>query len=207
MTREKAHSKAEFLVQPKEYFYEVVREALSRRKIKTSPLAENYLVQLLEHFMDADNLYHVDEDSGQREHKTLAELFLKAVNAAGSTQVELLKNLGDTSLYISGFFGESLDRKVVDLDYYVGMGGAAYGSLSKTVPDESFRMVYGELSVKFVEFVDALTYISTKSLVQGNENILRLYNKYVNTGSDLAREQLLEKGIVAPPQQGKKSFQ
>jgi hypothetical protein len=153
-------------------------------------LAEHYLVQLLEHFVVTERL----------QNDTLAEMFLKAINTTTSAvKVDLLKKLGDSSLYISGFFGDSLNRKPVDLDYYVEMGGNAYGTLAVHVKEDSFRQVYTELSSGFPQFVDVLTYISTKSLMQTNEDLLRLYDRYLRTGSDLAKEHLLEKGLIPVP--------
>jgi hypothetical protein len=86
------------------------------------------------------------------------------------------------------------------------MGGSAYQSLSHVVKDDEYRQLYWELSTKFLGFVDVLTYISTKSLLNDNQNLLRLYERYVKTGSGLARDQLLEKGIITPIAM-KKSFQ
>ena len=37
-----------------------------------------------------------------------------------------LKQIGDVSLFVSGFFSDSLRRKLVDVDYYVSIGGVAY---------------------------------------------------------------------------------
>lgn len=175
-----------------------MKDALVRTKVATIPAVETYIVGLLEHFMSADKLFDEEPETGQRQTSTLAEMFLRAINSQSSEQFSMFKKLGDTSLYISGFFGDSLNRKVVDIDYYAGMGGTAYQNLSHVVRSEDQRNLYGELSSKFLGFVDVLTYISTKSLMNNNQNVLRLYERYVKTGSDLARDQLLEKGIVAP---------
>ena len=36
--------------------------------------------------------------------------------------------IGDVSLFTSGFFADSLRGKLVDVDYYVNIGGAAYNA-------------------------------------------------------------------------------
>jgi hypothetical protein len=185
-------------VKPQEFFHEVVRDAMAQRKVKTTVEAEFYIVRLLEHFVSVDNLFEDSTEEGTKSQTPLAEMFLKALNSPANLRVELLKKLGDTSLYISGFFGDSLSRKVVDIDYYAGMGGTAYQNLSTVVKEESTRLIYSELSSKFLDFVEILTFISTKTLVQSNQNLLRLYDRYVTTGSELAREQLLEQGLLAP---------
>ena len=47
-----------------------------------------------------------------------------------------------------------------------------------------------------MEFVDVLTYISHTSFIKSNESVLRLYDKYMTTGSELAREKLTEMGVL-----------
>jgi hypothetical protein len=187
---------ATLVVGTQEFFKEAVGHALSQTKVKATPLTESYLVALLNQFMTIDRLFKEDAQNGVRQRETLAEMFLKATNSPPGVRVELLKELGDSSLYISGFFGDSLNRKLVDLDYYVEMGGTAYGTLAAQVREESFKHVYSELAEQFAKFVDVLTYISIKALMQTNEDLLRLYDRYLRTGSDLAKEQLLEKGLL-----------
>jgi hypothetical protein len=204
MTFDKRNS---IFVSSQEYFKEVVEDALTNRKVKTHPLAEHYLVQLLEGYMTTDRLFEEENGQGQKNRETLAEMFLKAVNDTHGINVELLKKLGDSSLYISGFFGDSLSRKIVDIDYYAEMGGNAYNTLAAHTREESFRQIYSELAYKFQEFVDVLTYISNKTLIQSNESLLRLYERYLKTGSDLAREQLLEKGLITLPRDGQGKYE
>lgn len=187
----------DLLTSPKEFFGEMVADAMKQRQVKTMPLVEQYLVNLLEFYITADNLYDSSDESGKRKQETLAEMLLKAASTEESkTKLDLLKRLGDTSLYISGFFGDSLKRKIVDIDYYADIGGTAYGSLASLQQSDIHGKVYSEIAHRFMDFVDVLTYISQQSLVQTNEDLLRLYDRYIATGSSLAREQLIEKGLL-----------
>lgn len=185
---------------PTQFFNEAIEEALSKRKMKAFPMAQGYLVKLLEYYMNTEHLFdEVDSSGKKRTRETLAETYLKAANAEPNLRNELLKKLGDRSLYISGFFGDSLQRKLVDIDYYADMGGAAYGSLAELVREDTMSKVYRDFSERFLDYVEVLTFISTNSFVQSEENLLRLYETYARTGSDLARERLLEKGLIAVP--------
>jgi hypothetical protein len=179
------------LSSPREYFHEVVGDGLVKRKIKESPAVQEYLVGLLEHYLDARNLFAQPD--------TLAETFLIASNSNASEKVDLLKKLGDKSLYISGFFGDSLSRKLVDIDYYAGMGGAAYASLADCVREDQVSQVYRVFSHRFIEFVDVLTYISQQSFAQTDQGLLQLYDRYMRTGSELAKEKLIEMGVLTLP--------
>ena len=190
------------LLSPRDYFDQVLDDAFYARKIKTESNVKGYLIEVLEHYLDAQNLFESDQkdEFGKRKPTTLAELYLTAANADLRQKIELLKKLGDKSLYISGFFGDSLQRKIVDLDYYVNMGGSAYDTLSKTVDKrDPLRDVFETISRRFVDFVEALTYISQNAMVSNNQSLLRLYDRYLQTGSTLAKEKLLEMGIVTLP--------
>ncbi|MBO9668228.1 MAG: hypothetical protein J7501_15615 [Bdellovibrio sp.] len=188
----------ELFVSPDGFFQELVSKGLSQRKVRTYPLVESYLVNLLKHYLDARNLFDEEyaSEGGQRNPQTLAEMYLLAQNAEASAKVELLRKIGDRTLYISGFFGDSLQRKIVDVDYYADIGGAAYASLAHCTREDAMAKVYTTFSTRFVEFVDVLTYISHHSFIKSDESILRLYDRYLRTGSELAREKLVEMGIL-----------
>jgi hypothetical protein len=189
------------LISSQGYFAEVVEEACNKRKVQAPAAAKNYLVNILEHYLDARNLFETDinEVTGKKTDYTLAELYLLAHQAETSERQGLLKKLGDRSLYISGYFGDSLNRKIVDLDYYKDMGEAAYAGLADCVREDTVAQVYKIFSARFLDFVEVLTYISQQSMVQTDENILRLYDRYMKTGSDLAREKLIEIGVLTVP--------
>src|SRR5262249_23929219 len=152
---------------PRQFFADRIDQASARLKFSPLPASKIYLAELLQHFMFAENL----------SHETLAEVYLKAQNSPLPMKVDLLKRLGDSSSYISGFFGDSHARKLMDIDYYVGMGGVAYGALSSTASTEDASLMYNEFSTRFSGFVDVLTYISQDSRVQSNGDLLRLYDR------------------------------
>lgn len=183
----------------KDYFTQMVRDAFEDRQIKTFPLAQNYLVGVLEFHLVTDNLFDEVDSSGRKTKSTLAESFLKASSSEPATRVELLKKLADRSLYVSGFFGDSLQRKIVDVDYYADMGGTAYAALADCVREDTFSKLYREYAKRFLEFAEVLNHISSKAHLRDEQNIMRLFESYTLTGSEIAREKLLEKGLIAVP--------
>lgn len=192
-----SHIEKPIVVQtPREFFVDKAEAAFKKLRFEPLPASRFYLVELLERFMIARNLYPQDEETGRSRSESLAELYLKAQNSPPPKHKDLWKQLGDSSLYISGFFGDSLNRKLVDIEYYVDMGGVAYGALSLMAEDQDSAQMYREYSRRFPEFVDVLTFISQESLIQTNGDLLKLYDRYLATGSRLAGEQLLEKGLI-----------
>lgn len=190
-------SHIDLLTSPEEFFRDAVNEAFEKRRVDTIPVVKNYVVGLLSKYILTERL----------SRDTLAEMYLRANSSEKTTRIELLQQLGDTSLYISGFFGDSLQRKIVDIDYYIEMGEVAYSSLSSTLHTDTSAKVFSEMSQKFVAMVDVLSYISQKSSADTNSNLLRLYEKYMKTGSDLAKDQILNKGLALPAALNKKTKQ
>jgi hypothetical protein len=170
-----------------EYFKELVEEALARQRLAAGELTAFYVVQLLAGFLRRP----ADDTSDE----PLALRLAQALESSGIEQRHSLKRIGDASLFISGFFSDSLRGKLVDLDYYVRIGGVAYDALSRQESD-SFSPVFAELAQKFVHFVDVLSEVSERSACSTNSDVLRLYERWLKTGSAHSSHLLLERGVI-----------
>ena len=190
-----------FVMSCRQYFTEVIDEGMEKTKFYPSQMARLYLIEIMEQFLSADNLFEKnDNQSDSKENLstgTLAEMLLVATNQKQGIRINLLKKLGDTSLYMSGFLGDSLKYKIIDVDYYADIGCVAYQRLSKSIQDCSFQELYMEFATEFIKFMDLLTFFSHKSKLQNNTDLLRLYDKYIKTGSRLAKEVLETKGLIS----------
>jgi hypothetical protein len=175
---------------PAEFFRELVHLALERQHLETDELTSWYVVNLLCGFVQMNSAAGAPLDD-----EPLALRLGRALDCGGAEQRARLRQLGDVSLFVSGFFSDSLRRKLVDVDYYVSLGGYAYGSLSRR-GDESFARVFGELAGKFVGFVDVLSEVSERAGLTSNTDVLRLYEKWLRTGSRRNGGLLVERGIV-----------
>ena len=177
------------------YFFEEVRSAFQKQKIRAHPHTEFYLVRLLTDFCRRDNL----QASPHPEDTPLAILYLESLQNGGSEGLRLLKQIADFALYTSGFFQDSLARKNIDLDYYVNMGGNAYRHLHsrarETSHGEAFAETFWELGEGFIRFVDVLAEISERSNILKDSDLLRLYEKWLSTGSDRLKQKLEAFGI------------
>jgi hypothetical protein len=185
---------------PEEYFKSLVEGALTRQHLEATPLTEYYLVNMLCRFVRPSSRIAFADDSSE----PLALRLRRALESAGLEKRERLRNLGDFSLFTSGFFSDSLIRKVVDVDYYVSMGEYAYGSLSRR-DEEALGEVFGELASKFVGFVDVLSDVSEHTTLASNADLLRIYERWLRTGSRKEGQQLLERGIL--PSSGSRRIQ
>lgn len=191
-----SHENKVLIASAEEYFRDLVKEGFVQRKIKTAAHIQNYIASLLYYYMDAKNLFEENSIDGMAESKTLAEQLMLASQKEVPVKNNLLKKLGDRSLYISGFFGDSLQRKLIDVDYYAQIGQTAYSTLAHHTQEDTHARIYQIIASKFIELMDVLTYISQKATVNTNQGILRLYDRYMRTGSSLAKDKLIEMGVL-----------
>src|ERR1035437_1504994 len=96
-----------------------------------------------------------------------ARRLVRALESRGMQQRASLREIGDVSLFISGFFSDSLRRKLVDVDYYVSIGGSAYTALSR-IDADALSPVFGELAEHFGRFVDILSEGSERTSCTSN---------------------------------------
>ncbi|MGE4232232.1 MAG: hypothetical protein AB7F43_02785 [Bacteriovoracia bacterium] len=185
------------LAQPDEFFKTEVSRAIESQQVRVEPSTKSYLVDLLLRFMFTENLFRSDENSGTKHEEVLALLLAESVSTEDTgKKIYGLQRLGDISLYTAGFFGESLSRKVVDIDYYIGMGKNAYGNLAQLHVEKTFQKVFTDLSERFHKFVDVLGEISQAANLNDAKDILRLYEVWLKTRSERAEKSLKEIGII-----------
>ena len=185
-------SQKTFLEKPSEFFDTLVQESLAATGVSVSLPVKNYLSDLLQFYIFSDHLFSELNTSGKKQVKTLAELYLHSQHSGVSLKNNL-KQMGDISLYISGFFRESLKKKLVSVDYYINMGRQAYQSLSDFQKDGD---VFEELALRFKDLVVVLFQIRKKNST--NNDMLSLLDQYMETGSTQVAKDLINQGIQIP---------
>jgi len=184
----------ELVSAPQAYFRDLVLDAMARQKVSATPETECYLVQLLGQFVAAEKLTDAP----------LALMLKEALEAqVPEAQAQKLKKVGDVSLYVAGYFQDSLFGKLVDVSYYVDMGGRAYVSAAGRLPAQ--RPVFEELAGKFGKFVDVLADVGERTLPRDEKNLLRVYELWLRTRSDRAARQLSDAGIIPTDRAGDRS--
>ena len=116
-----------------------------------------------------------------------------------------LKQVGDTSLYVAGFFAESLTRSLVDVDYYVGLGQNAYAQLARSlggaqqVDRRGLRGAGGEVpavrrrarrrSASAIDFAE----------LNATTDIGKLYEIWLRTRDEWVEKKLKAAGVLVDP--------
>ena len=180
-----------------EYFRNEVTEAKADLGLKLGDIAEFYLVNLLCEYTRVGAAPAPGDEP-------LALLYKRAQEANLGERVRLLKDLGDLSLYVAGFFTEFIDRSLVDKSYYIAMGGGAYSDLSGIIgmqrQGELFAKLYIELAQKFSALVGLLNEVADRSREASDDEreVLQLYERWIRTRSERLRRLLIEKGMRLP---------
>lgn len=164
-----------------EFFREVLSDALDRERVDVSEHTECYLVGLL----------------GDYAHTQITNepLSLKLAETAAGERVQALKEVGDTSLYVTGFFADSLERGLVAADYYISLGESAYRELSHRLSSSTVAEVYEELAAKFPVFVDVLAAVRSQVALAGSD-VASLYAEWQRTRAEWIEKRLRGLGVI-----------
>ncbi len=184
-----------------EFFRDALHSALADQHVAVEEQTQHYVVNMLTAFARSEHLYEATPDGARL--KPLVQMLADALQAATVAERDFaLQRLGDISLFMAGFFARSFARQPVDIDYHIGMGGRAYGTLAQSLeqtPQSALARVFGELAQKFQLLADALGEISDAAYVYTQRDVLRLYEIWLKTGSIRARRLLRRLGIEAAP--------
>jgi hypothetical protein len=183
-----------------QYFQEVISDAIRVRQVEATEAAASYLVSLLCSFT------HPDEAAGFGFQRPLTFLLHDAMNAPNGERFSRLRALGDHALYALGFFGGHIEHKGIDRGYVSSVGSTAYTNAAammrvkstaeraKNAPD-----VLRELATKFDRFAAVLADIAEGTIACGardERSIVKLYERWLKTGSSRLAEELGARGIV-----------
>ena len=179
-----------------EFFRDSVDQAMQRQGLRAGDHTAYYVVNLLTLFARSDALY--EETQAGLGLKPLALMLAEAAEAPSPQERDfVLQRVGDVSLFIAGFFSESLAKRVVDVDYYVAVGGGAYDALSVQVRGTARGQAFAELAHKFKRFVDVLNDVRDDARSHDDRDVLRLYEMWLRTGSKRAEHML--RGLGGEP--------
>ena len=185
-----------------EYFHDAIHDAMSHQSITAKDTTVVYIVNLLSYFTLSEKLFESDTEGSSS--RPLALIYKDAVEAESREERNAhLRRLGDVALFTSGFFSENIKRSAVGVDYFVSMGGNAYSSLAsschRSFNSKGLCETFIDLAEHFLVYVDVLTEVSESSELNDDRDVLSLYESWLETGSDYARQRLQENGVLTFP--------
>jgi len=122
-------------------WHDVVKNAEIRCSITLDENLEAYLIALLIRYSNRPDLAQ----------QVFATAFLKAMQLHERQRSSSLQHVGDQCLLYAGLFPRAAEKRHVKVNYFVDLGRAAYGAISKTAND-----LYWMLAIEFVMLMDVL---------------------------------------------------
>ena len=180
-----------------EFFREQVEQAIAHQRVRSSQSTAYYLVQLLNSFVCPERYY---QQFGVGADQSPLEILCQALTVHGQRQLQLLRLVGDLSLFMTGFQSDHLQRRQLGLNHYIQVGGYAYATVASSGNWRIHAEVFDELARHFTAFVDVLSEVSEHCSLTDNAQLLNLYERWLHTGSDRTAALLRRQGIMLTPQ-------
>lgn len=194
------------LASPEEFFREQLHEVLNDQDRLIDIHVEHYLVSLFCKFIAPEKVI-VENEAYHPTDIPLAFLFKEALEAEVEERARIFKTLGDTSLYVGGFFQNFFRRKAIDLDYFIALGSTAYSNASIIAKDRyrdsAQSELFADLSSSFADYIDVVGHVSDNFLGPSDADLLAIYERWQAAPSSRLFKKLQENGIL-PTQAPKK---
>lgn len=145
------------------FFYSQLQEF---NKKSVEPLESEtiyYSSLVMDKYGESQNYFEVIE--GRVRDKILGKKLLEASSMKKEEKKRTLKEVGDTALVICGFFSDSLNRKIIDINYYKDLGQSAYLRLNSVIPNAyDVPSFFKNFSIKFERITSVMSLVSEKTL-------------------------------------------
>ena len=178
-----------------EFFRERIKAALFETDKAVEPHTEYYLVQVLVRFA------HLE--AGKKNpslQEPLAFKLKRGLELQGTRAWLAMRELGEASLLLSGVFSELLNRKLVDVEYCMGMGSGAYQRLAalsaKQAQHGTNRIAFEELAERFSDVVEVLWAFQESTRHRTERDLLRLYESWIRTKNPKMQRELIRNGLL-----------
>jgi len=183
------------------FFDDEVRSTAQKQGQEFSVFTSRYLAEVLNRFTNAERLFvpKIEGEKQRSELPLLANKFLEAQCHPILEQLHSLKELGDTALFMVGYFGDKVDKSLVDRDYYMAMGEHAYakaGQIRETLQAEKLLNVFFEISSKFEGCAEVFAELSDKASLISDQNLIRRYEKWLIKKTSRLERMLKERGVI-----------
>ena len=122
--------------------------------------------------------------------KALAPDYLNCASLPHQAKQQLLRDVGDQCLLLSGLFPQRAEKRLVSVGYYVDLGRTAYNHLAELLK-QAFAHLYQQLSTHFVQMMDLLQNIRREPALlplqaieqwqeTGSQNAQRILSHYTS---------------------------
>ncbi|MFZ4712724.1 MAG: hypothetical protein ACOYL6_03345 [Bacteriovoracaceae bacterium] len=174
----------------KSFFLDSLLE-LNKKSLSPVPMeALIYSSEVLNTYVDPLKFFEVS-DEGKVKQKILGIKLLEAYQVGREEQKRVYKDVGDSALILCGMFNESVNRKILDINYYHKIGKMAYGNLNSLE-----RKVYDY--PEFFELISDSFLILTMLINQVSRTSVKSHDKFIKDliNQNLSDEEMLAIGVL-----------
>ncbi len=180
----------------KGFFFENLSEI---NKKSLCPVPESviyYSSDVLDKFALSQDFFETTE--GKVREKILGLKLLEATQFSRDEQKKIYKEVGDMSLMVCGYFSESVNKKIVDTQYYAQLGKMAYSHLNNVHPTFlDIPCFYGMVATCFESLTTLMTILATKDRNGVVDNNL-IFKKILSSDS-VSDKEMLVSGVMPTP--------
>jgi hypothetical protein len=171
--------------------HDLVHDALATHRVKVADDTEYYLTGLLSAFL---------RTRPERLSRALGVELLKSDDLEPGRRYAKLKEIADTSLFLSGIFLDHLEAQLVATDYFFEIGSTAYLRLGRGDERhplvEPFVNTYIDLGLRFEQFVRVLSAMADAELFASNSRVVGLYERWLRSGTPRDAHRLVALGVI-----------
>lgn len=152
------------------FFYDHLQE-FNKKSLNPLPNETIYYSSLV-----MDN-YGVSEKffeyvNGKAKEKILGIKLLESSQHPKEKQKQILKDIAEMSLLICGYFADSMNRKIIDVNYYQDLGIIAYGRLNSFSPTAyDIPAFYKLMARSFSEITLLMSFVSKKYSADSDKDL------------------------------------
>lgn len=162
-------------------FYDIVSEKEKNAKIELSDYSKLYLMNLLKGLIEKNDFFYRDIIGND----ALAEAFMKALSEELLKKVQKIKAVGDLCLIYSGLFPDMLNKKLVDVDYFIQLGKVSFLTLHRIYVTmnslSDLKNLYYSIFLDFLKLVTVMIEISKSFKLIDQNNLLKVYERWQKT--------------------------
>jgi hypothetical protein len=178
----------------KGFFFEGLSE-LNKKSL--CPVPESviyYSSDVLDKFALSEDFFETNE--GKVREKILGMKLLEATQLSREEQKKTYKEVADMSLMVCGYFSESVNKKIVDSQYYAQLGKMAYSHLNNVSPTFlDIPSFYGMVATCFESLTTLMMILATKDRNENDNNLI--FRKIMNE-EKITDKEMLASGVLPP---------
>ena len=175
----------------KGYFFEGLSEINKKSLCPVPDSIIYYSSDVLDKFALSQTFFETSD--GKVREKILGMKLLEATQLNRDEQKKIYKEVGDMSLLVCGYFSESVNKKIVDKDYYAQLGKMAYSHLNNVSPTFlDIPSFYGMVATCFESMTSLMSILASKS--RGEDT--NLIFKKIMRGEAVSEREMLASGVI-----------